>query len=191
LLTAPALSFANYDAFGIKIASFGNRELIEYHETTKYRLEIAEYCLKLLLGNYNNGIAFAAGLTGFLVQGKACLDSLCQELNLHCRLKLSKPSFAIDTEILLDKLHLLGAKNRALMDFLGGEFGGKNEGASWFKEFKELRDWEGVHQSRIPRLLKVGKPHHDIIIHGKQEAEYCVGIISRINTIIEQSYGLM
>jgi hypothetical protein len=71
-------------------------------------LEIAEYCLKLLLDNYNNSIAFAAGLTGFLVQAKASLDSLSQEINLRYGLGIgSRKNHVADIEELLKRSLLL------------------------------------------------------------------------------------
>jgi len=191
LPSAPALSFAQYTTFGAKIANPSNKDLVGYHGTTKYRLEIAAYCLELLLHNYNNDIAFAAGLTGFLVQAKSSMDSLSQEINLYFGLNIgSGPNYATDIEELTEPNHLLSlsAKNNALSQFLGQELG---LGNSWFGDFKKLRDSEGVHRTRAARFIKIGKPAHDIEIGDKKVAEYCVESISRINRIIEGSYRLM
>jgi hypothetical protein len=185
----PLLFFAKYENITAKIQNRG-KDLNEYHQTTRYRLDIAAYCLKLMMDNYNNDIAFAAGLTGFLVQGKSCLDSLCQELNLFYGLNLVQPPFAIDTEDLLNPNHLqlLSIKSLSLSQFLTQELSSPD---AWYTDFKKLRDSEGVHRSRAPRLIRAGVPAHDIEINGKKVAEFCVESVSKINKITEGCYGLI
>jgi hypothetical protein len=187
---APKLSFVNYNSFGKKIASLGKKSLLEYHEITKYRIEIAEYCLKLLLDNYNNDIVFVAGLTGFLVQAKASLDSLCQEINLYCELNIGQRSNATDTEELTEPHNLmtLSKKNVKLSQFVAQELSASNP---WFATFMILRDSEGVHKRRSPRIIPLGIAPHDIQVGDKKIAEFCVESHSRINQVTEESYGLM
>jgi hypothetical protein len=187
----PKLSFINCDNFGRKISSLGKKSLLEYHEITKRRMEIAEYCLSLLLGNYNNDIAFLAGLTGFLVHAKAALDSLCQEINLYCVLDIGqKSNFLTDTEMLTEPQNLiaLSKKNVKLSQLVAQELSGSNP---WFATFMILHDSEGVHKQQSPRIIPSGIAPHDIEVGDKKIAEFCVESQSRIGKITEESYGLM
>jgi len=187
----PALSFANYENFGRKIASLGKKYLLEYHEITKYRLEISEFCLKSLLDNYNDDIAFAAGLTGFLVQAKASLDSLCQEINLYCELNIGQRlDYVTDTEELTEPHNLLALskKNAKLSEFMVQELGSTNP---WFTTFMILHRSEGVHRPHAPRLIPSGVAAHDIEVGDMKVTEFCVESLSRINRVTEASYGLM
>jgi hypothetical protein len=185
----PELSFINYDKVTQKIPSH-NSDWSDYHQTTKYRMDIAVSCLKLFIDNYNNGIAFAAGLTGFLVQGKACLDSLCQEINLCYGLNLRQPPRAADTEDLLkqDNLQVLSGRSPNLSQFLQDELKSQD---NWFCNFVDLRDKEGTHRKRAPRLVRVGVPAHDIEIDDVKVAEFCVDSIGRINKTTEGCYGFL
>jgi len=186
----PALSFANYENFGRKIAR-GKKYLLEYHEITKYRIEIAEYCLKLLLDNYDDDIVFVAGLTGFLVQAKASLDSLCQEINLYCELNVGQRiEYVTDTEELTEphNLLILSKKNAKLSEFLVQEL---SASSPWFATFMILHDSEGIHKRQSPRIIPLGIVPHDIEVGDKKITEFCVESHSRINQITEKSYGLM
>jgi len=188
---APKLSFINYENFGRKVASLGKKSPFEYHELTKTRMQIAEYCLRLLLDNYNNDIAFLAGLTGFLVQTKAALDSLCQEINLYCELKIGGgPNYAVDTEMLTEPRNLivLSKKNEKLSRFVSEELGGSN---SWFGTFMLLHDIEGVHKQQNPRGVPSGVAAHDVEVGDMKVAEFCVESLSRVDRITEKSYGFM
>jgi len=179
----------NYERFGKKIASMGKRSLLEYHEITKNRIEIAEYCLKLLLDNYNNDIVFVAGLTGFLVQAKASLDSLCQEINLHCEVNISQKSGTTDTEELIEPHNLLtlSKKNAKLSQFLAQELSSSNP---WFATFMILHDSEGVHKRQSSRIIALGIAPHDIEVGDKKIAEFCAESLSRINQVTEESYDI-
>ena len=186
-----ALSFVICDNFGKKIASAGNRYLLEYHEMTKNRLKVAEFCLKLLLDNFDNDIAFIAGLTGFLVQAKLSLDSLCQEINLHYELNIGqRPNYATDTEELTEPRNLLALsrKNAKLSQFVVQELSASNP---WFATFKILHDSEGVHRQHSPRLMPSGIAAHDIEVGDVKVAEFCAKSLSRINKVTEACYGLM
>jgi len=189
---APTLHFAGYDGFAAKIQSLGNKDLTDYHSTTRYRIDIADYCLKLLLGNYDNGIAFSAGLTGFLVQAKATLDSLCEEINLYYNLNIATTKGrAVDVEKLLSNTHILSRRDRKFGNFLTQELG---PGSTWFKDFKDFRDQEGTHRKRSPRNLIFGKTHEIEIQVGGKKVEigtYCVDLIQRINRLLEDSYRYM
>jgi len=187
----PALSLANYENFGKKIASLGKKYLLEYHEITKDRLEIAEYCLKSLVDNYNDDIAFVAGLTGFLVQAKASLDSLCQEINLYCELNIGQRlDYVTDTEELTEPHNLLALskKNARLSEFVVQELGSTNP---WFTTFMILHGSEGVHRPHAPRLIPSGVAAHDIEVGDTKVTEFCVDSLSRIGKITETSYELM
>jgi hypothetical protein len=186
-----ALSYVDYDNFEKKIASAGNRYLLEYHEMTKHRLEIAEFCLRLLLDNYNNDIAFVGGLTSFLVQAKVTLDSLCQEINLYCELNIGqRPNYTTDTEELTEPRNLLALskKNAKLSKFVVQELSASNP---WFATFKILHDSEGVHRQHSPRLMPSGIAAHDIEVGDVKVAEFCMESLSRINQVTEACYGLM
>ncbi|MFI5450087.1 MAG: hypothetical protein ACHQ03_10050 [Candidatus Bathyarchaeia archaeon] len=185
----PELSFVNYDEVTQKIPTV-NSDLNDYHQTTKYRMDIAVYCLKLIIDNYDNSVVFAAGLTGFLVQGKACLDSLCQEINLYYGLSLRPPPRAADTEDILKEssLQALSGRNSNLSQFLRDDLKSSD---NWFCNFVDLRDKEGTHRKRGPRLLRVGVPAHDIEIDNVKVAEFCVDSIGRINKTTEGCYGFM
>ena len=153
-----SLKYTNYDKFAKKLESLEKKELVQYHVTTKYRLDIADYCVKLLLSHYDNGIEFGAGLTGFLVQGKAALDSLSEEINLYYTLDVQpKNDWALDTEILAKNLKSLSNKNSNLAEFIQAELGKKD---NWFDEFKDFRDREGVHRRRSGRIVSIGHPTH-------------------------------
>ena len=191
LLRTLKLSFVNYERFGKKIATLGKRSLLEYHEITKNRIEIAEYCLKLLLDNYNNDIVFVAGLTGFLVQAKASLDSLCQEINLYCELNIGQRlDYVTDTEELTEphNLLVLSKKNAKLSEFVVQELSASNP---WFATFMILHDSEGVHKRQSSRILALGIAPHDIEVGDKKIAEFCMESLSRINLVTEESYGWM
>jgi len=187
---APKLSFVNYGRFEKKIASLGKRSLLEYHEITKYRIEIAEYCLQLLLDNYNNDIVFVAGLTGFLVQAKASLDSLCKEISLYYELNIGRKSSATDTAELTEPHNLmtLSKKNVKLSQFVAQELSASNP---WFATFMILYDSEGVHKRQSSRVIPLGIAAHDVEVGDKKIAEFCVESHSRINQVTEESYGLM
>jgi hypothetical protein len=185
------LSFVNHGNFGEKIAGAGNRHLLEYHETTRNRLEIAEYCMKLLLHNYDDDIAFVAGLTGFLVQAKAALNSLCQEINLYCELNIGKKhEYAMDTEELTEPHNLLALsrRNLRLSQFVVQQLGSSNP---WFATFRILHDSEGIHRQHAPKLIPLGVAPHDVQVGDMKLAEFCVESLSRINKIAEASYDLM
>lgn len=179
------LIFTNYELFAQKISTLKKPALSEYHQTTKYRLNITEYCLNLLLKNYDNSIAFAAGLTGFLVQAKSALDSLSEEINLYYSLGISNPPWVTDIEEITKTQNItkLSTKNPNLTQILSRATEG-----SWFSEFKCFRDQEGVHRKRSPRHITTGRPTHNIQIGGKRVAEYCVNILHKINEIIEDCY---
>jgi hypothetical protein len=152
-------------------------------------MEIAEYCLQLLLDNYNNDIPFLAGLTGFLVQTKAALDSLCQEINLYCELNIGgRSNSPMDTEILTEPRNMitLSKKNEKLSRFVSEELRTSN---SWFATFVLLHD--GVHKQQNPRVVPVGVAAHDIEVGDKKVAEFCVESLSRVDRITEKSYGFM
>jgi len=188
------LTFTKYEGFTQKIPTLQNRNLEEYHHTTKYRLLIAEYCLNLLLKNYDNSIAFAAGLTGFLVQAKSALDSLAEEINIRYSLDISNPRHpdwvtTIDEIIKPQNIKKLKTKKPNLAQILSREI--SLEPSGWFSELKTFRDQEGVHRKRSPRHITIGTPAHDIQIGGKPVAEYCVSILYKINEIIEECYGSM
>ena len=190
LLRTLKLSFVNYERFGKKIATLGKRSLLEYHEITKNRIEIADYCLKLMLDNYDNDIVFVAGLTGFLVQAKASLDSLCQEVNLYCELNISQKSGATDTEELTEPHNLLtlSKKNVKLSQFLAQELSSSNP---WFATFMILHDSEGVHKRESSRIIALGIAPHDIEVGDKKIAEFCMESLSRINQVTDEAYGWM
>jgi hypothetical protein len=183
------LVFTNFDLFAEKTSSLHNQDLSDYHETTRFRLLIAEYSLKLILENYNNNVTFAVGLTGFLVQAKSALDSLSEEINLRYSLGISNPRWATDIGKLMKNISILSPINPNLSQILSQEISLIK--GSWFDEFKTFRDEEGVHRKRSPRHITVGRPAHDITIVGKKVAEYCVDTLSRINDIIEKCYGSM
>ena len=182
------LTFTKYDGFTQKISTLQNQNLKDYHHTTKYRLSVAEYCLNLLLENYDNSIAFAAGLTGFLVQAKSALDSLSEEINLYYSLGISNPPRVTDIEDIIKTQNIteLSTKNSNLAQILSRQIS-LTQG-SWFSEFKNFRDQEGVHRKRSPRHILIGRPTNDIQIGGKGVAEYCVNILYKINEIIEDCY---
>ena len=179
------LTFTNYDLFTLKTSTLKKPVLNEYHQTTKYRLNITEYCLNLLLKNYDNSIAFAAGLTGFLVQAKSALDSLSEEINIYYSLGISNPPWVTDIEKITKKQNIskLSTNNPNLAQILA-----QATKESWFSEFKLFRDQEGVHRKRSPRHMTIGRSAHDIQIDGKRVAEYCVNILYKINEIIEDCY---
>jgi len=183
----PQLMWTNYDAFGKKIGSV-SKVLADTHGTVRYRLDIAEYCLKHLLTNYDNTLAFSAGLTGFLVQSKAALDSLCQEISLYYNLALAKKAdYFIDTTGMISNLSRLRKANGQLGNLLDKELG---LGSSWFRDFKEFRDAEGTHRNRLPRNLIVGTPH-GIRMNGRDVDLFCIETIRKINEVTEESYKLM
>ena len=187
----PDLSFANYDKFGRKVTSLGKKSLFEYHELTKTRMKIAEYCLQLLLENYNNDVAFLAGLTGFLVHGKAALDSLCQEVNLYCELGIGeRPNYLTDTEGLTQPRNLiaLSKKNEKLSRCVSEELSPSN---SWFATFMLLHDTEGIHKQQSPSVVPLGVAPHDIEVGDQKVAEFCVDSLSRVDRIAEKLYDCM
>jgi len=183
----PQLIWTNYEAFGKKIGSV-SKILADTHGTVRYRLDIAECCLKHLLSNYDNTVAFSAGLTGFLVQSKAALDSLCQEIILYYNLALAKRAdYVVDTSDMILNLSRLLKANGQLGNLLDKELGSRS---SWFRDFKDFRDAEGTHRNRLPRNLIVGKPH-GIRMNGRDVDLFCVETIRKINEVIEESYKLM
>jgi len=186
----PTLSFVNYDSYEKKIASMGSRNLLEYHEITKSRLEISEYCLKLLLDNFDNDVAFVAGLTGFLVQAKAALDSLCQEINLFYRLSIGLGrDYPTETEELTapQNLLVLSRRNVVLTKLIVQELGATNP---WFATFKLLHASEGVH-GHSRRLMSAGISPHNLEVGETKIPEFCAESLSKINRITEQCYDLM
>jgi len=187
LPTPPPLKFEKYDEFTKKISTLENSKLNDYHQTTKYRLSIAEYCLNHLLEKYDNSIAFAAGLTGFLVQSKSALDSLAEEINIYYCLGLSNPrrTTVITDIIKRQNIGNLSTQNPNLAQILSQI---SSTQGSWFHEFKDFRDEEGVHRKRSPRHITTGTPTHDIKIDGKSVGEYCIDILYKINKIIEDCY---
>jgi hypothetical protein len=189
LSLAKPLVFTRSDLFAGKISEQSSQNLFDYHQTTRYRLLNAEYSLKLILENYNNSVAFAVGLTGFLVQVKSSLDSLSEEINLHYSLGISNPPWVTDIEKLMKHIAELTPKNPNLARVLSQEINLVK--GSWFEEFKTFRDEEGVHRKRGPRHIVIGRPAHDIRIGSKKVAEYCVEVLSRINEIIEKCYDSM
>lgn len=187
-LSPPQLLYVHFDLLAAKVAASNDKNLIEYHSTIRYRLDIAQYCLKLLLDNYDNGVAFAAGLTGFLVQSKAALDSLCQEINLYYRLGIGgRADYVVDTNDLFKNLSKLSRHNPSLSNYLSVQI---DSSCKWFKEFKEFRDAEGTHRNRNPRNLILGKTH-GIKILGKDVGPFCIQTMSRINQITEECHRLM
>jgi len=186
-LSPPQLVYVNFELLGAKLLA-SNKNLIECHGTIRYRLDIARYCLKLLLDNYDNSVAFAAGLTGFLVQDKAALDSLCQEINLYYKLGIGgRADYVVDTNDLFKNLSKLSRQNLSLSNYLSVQI---DPSCQWFKEFKKFRDAEGTHRNRNPRNLILGK-QHGIQILGKDVGPFCIQTISRINQIIEECHRLM
>ena len=184
------LIHTNWNAFGNKIPKLKIPNLGNYHNSTKYRLDICEYCVKLLLANYNNGVEFATGWTGFLVQGKAAIDSFSQEVNLRYSVNTSaRPSWAMDIEKLVTKLSILRSKNSKLARLIDAEFGS----SSWFMQFKTFRDSEGVHRTRINRnlIVTIGVTVHRIQIQGLDVDTYSTRTILRINDALETGYCLM
>jgi hypothetical protein len=186
----PILHLANFDRFGAKIENSGNADLKGYHETIRYRLNIAEYCLKLLLDHYDNSLEFAVGLTGFLVQAKAALDSLCQEINVYYSLMPNFSRYVLDTTDLTKNLPKLSKKNKRLARYLWHELDiSRNK---WFRKFKEFRDEEGTHRCRIPRNMYIGPPSKQKLkMAGVNVAPFRVRSIERINSIIERTHRLM
>ena len=183
------LSYVEYSKLTKRLKTCKKKELVYYHVTTKYRLDIAEYCLKLLLTHYDNGIEFGAGLTGFLVQAKATLDSLSEEINLYHGLSIKrKKNWALDVKELVKNLKVLSAKNSKLAKFIKTELGNKSK---WFREFKDFRDKEGVHRKRSSRAISIGHPAHSIQIDNKEVGDYCVNALAKINFVVETCYGLM
>lgn len=189
LPSAKPLVFTRSDLFEGKISGLHNKNLTDYYQTTRFRLLNAEYSLKLILENYDNGVAFAVGLTGFLVQAKSALDSLSEEINLHYSLGISTPPWVTDIEKLMKHITELTPKNPNLAQILSQEINLMK--GSWFDEFKTFRDEEGVHRKRSPRNIIIGRPTHDITIGSKRVAEYCIDALSRINDIIEKCYDSM
>jgi hypothetical protein len=183
------LVFTKSHLFTAKISGLHNKDLSDYHQTTRFRLLNAEYSVKLILENYNNNVAFAVGLTGFLVQAKSALDSLSEEINLHYSLQISNPPWATSIERLMNNIAELSSKNLTLAQILSKEI--SHTKGSWFPDFKAFRDEEGVHRKRSPRNINVGTPAHDIEIGGKKVAEYCCDVLSRINSVIEECYDSM
>jgi hypothetical protein len=185
--SAPQLIWTNYDSFGKKTGS-ASKTLADTHGTVRYRLDIAEYSLNHLLSNYDNTVAFAAGLTGFLVQSKAALDSLCEEISLYYNLALTKkPGHVVDTSDMIRNIPKLRKANAKLSDYLNRELGPKSP---WFRDFKDFRDAEGTHRNRRPRNLIIGKPH-GIQIDGRDVDLFCVETIRKVDEVIEESYRLM
>lgn len=93
-----------------------------------------------------------------------------------------------DIAKLLNPCSDLSKQNKALHQFLIQELGAED---SWFRNFKKFRDNEATHRKRAPRLIKVGKPEHDIEIDDEKVAEFSVKSLSAINRIIEEAYRLM
>jgi hypothetical protein len=187
----PELSFVSYANFGRKVGSLGKKTLFEYHELTKHRMEIAEYCLKQLVANYDNDIAFLAGLTGFLVHVKAALDSLCQEINLYYGLEIGgRPDYFTDTEELTESRNMraLSKKNAKLSELVAQELGASNP---WFATFMILHDSEGIHKQQSARVIPFGIVPHDIEVGDKKVAEFCVESYSQLNRVTEEAYSLM
>jgi len=154
-------------------------------------MEIAEYCLEQLLDNYNNDIAFLAGLTGFLVHVKAALDSICQEINLYYELGIGeKPDYFTETETLTEVRNLmaLSKKNPKLSELVAKELGASNP---WFATFMILHDSAGVHKQQSPKIIPFGIVPHDIEVGDKKVAEFCVESYSQLNKITEEAYALM
>lgn len=189
LPSAKPLVFTKSDLFAGKISGLHNQNLSDYHQTTRFRLLNAEYSLKLILENYDNSVAFAVGLTGFLVQAKSALDSLSEEIDLHYSLGISNPPWVTDIEKLMRHIAELTSKNPNLAQILSQEINLMK--GSWFVEFKTFRDEEGVHRKRSPRHIIIGRPTHDIAIGSKRVGEYCIDVLSRINDIIEKCYDSM
>lgn len=189
--TLPVLNHTNWTAFSNRISGLKISGLSEYHNATKYRLSICEYCANLLLANYSNGIEFATGWTGFLVQGKAAVDSFSQEVNLKYGLCTPRRSgWAMDIENLLTRLPSLRTYNPQLVQLIKQEFGRRS---NWFPDFKEFRNSEGVHRTRISRnlIVTIGAPQHRIQIQGKDVDVYSVDTILKINDALESGYNLM
>jgi mannitol/fructose-specific phosphotransferase system IIA component len=183
------LCYVNYDKFTEKLKTSKREDVAVYHGTTKYRLDIAEYCLRLLLAHYDNGVEFGAGLTGFLVQAKAALDSLSEEINLFYKLvNLQRKDWTLDIEELIDNLKTLSTKNNKLAEVIEAELKNKSK---WFDELKILRDKEGVHQHRRSRTHSLGDPKHSIQIDDNEVGDYCVNTLAKINSVIETCYSLM
>jgi len=154
-------------------------------------MEIAEYCLNLLLENYNNDIAFLAGLTGFLVHVKAALDSISEEINLYYELGIGeKPDYFTDTETLTEARNLmaLSKKNPKLSELVAQELRASNP---WFATFVILHDSAGVHKQQSPRIIPFGIVPHDIEVGDQKIAEFCVESHSKLNKITEEAYGIM
>jgi hypothetical protein len=188
--TLPPLNHTNYAAFSNTIPTLNILGLMDYHGGTMYRFAICECCIKLLLANYNNGIEFAVGWTGFLVQGKAVIDSFSEEVNLRYSLHLSKrPGWTADIELLTKNIASLYGWNSSVAQLIKSEFG---NGQNWFTEFKNFRDEEGVHRRRISRnlIVAVGAPHR-IQIRGKDVDSYSVGTLAKINDVLEMAYKYM
>jgi hypothetical protein len=189
-VTFVGLSHVGWDAFGNSIPNLHINGLNEYHNATRYRLDISEYSVRLLLGHYDNSVEFATGWTSFLVQGKAAIDSFSQEVNLrHGFLRPKKANWSMDIERLLRGLTFPHSKNPALTNLISQEFGNKS---TWFSEFKDMRDSEGVHRTRASRNLTVttGAPHR-IQIRGHDVDIYSTDTILKINDVLETGYKFM
>ncbi|MEE9283478.1 MAG: hypothetical protein V3U49_05335 [Nitrososphaerales archaeon] len=195
-----AVTYQNFNSFTAKIPQLNvysnlEREIRLYHESVKYRMDIAHYSLIQMLEDHSFGIPFNSGLTGFLVQAKAALDCLAETINLRYGLSLRPGEFTTDIKRLANNTVLLSSVNRPLAEVIEREFG---QSSHWFKNFKYLRDSEGVHRKRTSRQinLEIGVTYpqdRTVTLEGQSEptAQYCTNILDTINRVIEECYSLM
>lgn len=132
----------------------GNQELAKFHDQTKFRLEKANYGLTKILKRMSFDTRWSFYLDGFLIQGKAALDSFCHEINLKYNIHVrSNWSFSVE-ELLMGRkgnnLALLSQTNPSL-----GSLVQKELNKAWYSKLKDLRDVEGVHGSRISRQISI------------------------------------
>lgn len=187
------MEWQHYDSFTKKLKRLGKPVLDLYHQTTKYRMKVAEQALKLMLDNYDNGHVFAVGLTGFLVQAKASLDSLSQEINLLYTINVrTNWAFSVEELTEMNNLEKLRKHNSKLASFIDKELG---RSSAWYKDLKDLRDQEGVHRIRTPRNLRLflgaNTQPTEINIKGNDIGPYCQQILSKVNIVTEGCYALM
>ena len=186
----PSKKQPNHEQFGKTVQGDSAAEL--YFGTTKgYRLAIAQMALEEMVKAYDNATVFGLYLTSFLVQAKAALDSLSQEINIRYSIHKSTkdPEWAMDAEELgVRYVKALRCANPGLADHWRTIMS-----SPWYKDLKDLRDAEGVHRHRSPRFLKIGaKPGLVIGIKGHEDiGPRCAEILKELDDAIEEAYGLM
>lgn len=172
----------NWKSFSSKITV---PEVLDFHKTVKYRLDIAVFNLEYLLANYDNTVSFAAGLTGFLTQSKAALDSLGQEISLYYNLPRRYPDYVYSIDDLLKNRNSLTANNIQLAQKLNVL------DSNWYGDFKRFRDSEAVHRERGSRALAAVTNSLSIKIDGNEIDETCLMLLVEISNFIEECYEMM